>query len=369
MTTSFITSDNIGAGFRVTLGTNQAVVVEKGVTVGSTNLAALWAGGINGRMDIFGSALGEIGGVSLLNAIDAGVHVWAGGTVGASLPDSFGIAINNSTCFVANHGLIFGEDAVTALLAIDARVENFGEIRGDERAIVVQDTGNGSFTLVNTGVITGGFSTGIAYVSTGNVVDEIVNSGTINGKIELGNGADRYFGANAGAMNEGAMASSGLSISSNVSGGGGSDELVGGTFSDFLLGGTDKDTLRGGAGHDYLSGDAGADLLSGGSGDDFFVYGAASDSRGADRDMIYDFSHSAGDLIDLFAIDANEGKAGNQAFDFIGSAGFSGNAGTLRVVHTRGSTILLASTDTDAQVEFSVNFDGHVALSASDFSL
>ena len=37
-----------------------------------------------------------------------------------------------------------------------------------------------------------------------------------------------------------------------------------------------------------------------------------------------------GDLINLSAIDADIGTAGNQAFSFIGAAAFSGTAGELR---------------------------------------
>jgi hypothetical protein len=52
------------------------------------------------------------------------------------------------------------------------------------------------------------------------------------------------------------------------------------------------------------------------------------ESNSTERDGIQDFN--AGDVIDLSRIDANALIDGNQAFDFVGSAAFSGSAGELR---------------------------------------
>ena len=51
---------------------------------------------------------------------------------------------------------------------------------------------------------------------------------------------------------------------------------------------------------------------------------------GADADRITDFSHAQADRIDLSAIDASTGAAGDQAFSFIGAGLYTGVAGQLR---------------------------------------
>lgn len=90
-----------------------------------------------------------------------------------------------------------------------------------------------------------------------------------------------------------------------------------------------------------LVGKAGANLLDGGAGNDTFVFQAIADSRvEADyRDTILDCTRGQ-DRISLSAIDANTALAGDQAFSFIGTAGFSGVAGQLRVT-AYGNTCLI----------------------------
>ncbi len=85
-----------------------------------------------------------------------------------------------------------------------------------------------------------------------------------------------------------------------------------------------------------LRGGAGKDTLTGGIGGDRFVFAATGDSvTGANADRITDFSRAQGDRIDLSAIDANTGAAGNQAFTFIGSGAFTHHAGQLRACRHR----------------------------------
>ena len=96
----------------------------------------------------------------------------------------------------------------------------------------------------------------------------------------------------------------------DLRGGGGNDVLTGGALSDSIYGG-----LRG-------------DTLTGGGGNDTFLYRSVLDSNSTERDGIQDFS--AGDKIDLSYIDADTTLAGDQAFNFIGSAAFGNHAGELR---------------------------------------
>ena len=62
----------------------------------------------------------------------------------------------------------------------------------------------------------------------------------------------------------------------------------------------------------------------GGPGDDTFFFDDfyASGTLGDDADIIQDFAQ--GDLIDVSAIDASQGGAGDQRFTFIGNDAFSG---------------------------------------------
>jgi Ca2+-binding RTX toxin-like protein len=127
-------------------------------------------------------------------------------------------------------------------------------------------------------------------------------------------------------------------------GGGGGDRLSGGTGNDKLFGQAGNDRLIGGAGADDLNGGAGSDILTGGPGYDAFVFSHYSHSRpNAARDRITDFQPDT-DFIDLAAIDARLDLAGNQAFTWIGGAGFSG-PGQLRYGYSGSDTIISGSVD------------------------
>ena len=112
-----------------------------------------------------------------------------------------------------------------------------------------------------------------------------------------------------------------------LSGAAGADALRGGNGRDRLEGGRGDDLLLGGRGGDLLIGGVGADRLAGGPGGDTFRF-AEMDSAPGGRDVVRDFA-SGLDRIDLARIDANELRAGNQAFSFVGAAAFSGRAGEL----------------------------------------
>ena len=113
-----------------------------------------------------------------------------------------------------------------------------------------------------------------------------------------------------------------------------------------IFGGAGNDVLTGGAGSDLIFGGLRGDTLTGGAGNDIFRYDSVAESNSTERDGIQDFN--AGDLIDLSRIDANTLLAGNQAFNFIGSAAFSNTAGELRFENiSLGGPIWLVQGDTD----------------------
>ncbi len=112
-----------------------------------------------------------------------------------------------------------------------------------------------------------------------------------------------------------------------------------------LAGGAGNDRLDGRAGNDLLFGQAGKDTLIGGTGSDRFVFQLVTDSTVAAPDEINDFTVNPAataafiDRIDLSAIDARAGVAGNDAFTFIGSAAFTAE-GQIRAVASGADTLI-----------------------------
>ena len=137
------------------------------------------------------------------------------------------------------------------------------------------------------------------------------------------------------------------------------------------IGSSGANALNGYEGNDVLRGGAVQDVLTGGSGSDRFVFAATGDSAvGANADRIADFSRAQGDRIDLSAIDANAGAAGNQAFSFIGGAAFTHHAGQLRAaVTSSGVTTIAGDANGDGVSDFHIQIAGAIALVAGDFVL
>jgi Ca2+-binding RTX toxin-like protein len=152
----------------------------------------------------------------------------------------------------------------------------------------------------------------------------------------------------------------GNTAGNTLNGAGGSDVLAG-------LGG--NDVLTGGGGIDVLRGGLGRDSLRGSSGNDRFEYLAVTESTIAvgGRDLIQDFVHGH-DKIVLASIDAKSGLPGNQAFGFIGGAGFSA-AGQVRVTQSGGHTFVDVNTGGSLAPEMRIEFATLVTLTAGDFVL
>lgn len=140
--------------------------------------------------------------------------------------------------------------------------------------------------------------------------------------------------------------------------------LHGGDANDRLVGAGGNDQLFGEGGNDVLRGGPGRDILVGGEGADTFVFGKATVGSTA-VDVIRDFSHAQGDLIDLDEIDAVSGRGGDQAFHLIGNDAFSGSAGELRYA---GGT-LHGDVDGDGVADFSIELANSAKLVAADFLL
>ena len=164
----------------------------------------------------------------------------------------------------------------------------------------------------------------------------------------------------------GADTYAGTTFADTVRGGAGNDILSGMQGNDRIEGGAGKDVLGGGPGNDVITGGVGADRMTGGNGGDVFVYTAAAEGAG---DVITDFTRSQGDKIRLTAIDAKTGVAGDQAFSFIGKAGFTKTAGELRYTAANGVTKVLGDVNGDGVADLQFQLSGNLTLAASDFFL
>jgi Ca2+-binding RTX toxin-like protein len=123
-----------------------------------------------------------------------------------------------------------------------------------------------------------------------------------------------------------------------------------------------NDRLAGNAAANAFVGDMGADTLSGAGGVDRFYYLEESDSTAAAADRILDFSRSQSDKIHLSYIDANAQATGDQAFQFVGQAQFTG-VGQVRYSQQNGDTIIEANTDdATADAEMQIVLDPLVGV-------
>lgn len=145
--------------------------------------------------------------------------------------------------------------------------------------------------------------------------------------------------------------------------------VLSGTANLVANGNAGNNEIYGNAGDNTIYGGDGRDLLYGRAGADTFVFKNVTDSDVAigGRDIVKDFDFAQGDRIDLSAIDANIGLAGDQGFQFVGTHSFSGEAGELRVKFGGGNTLLQGDTNGDGAADFSVILQGHHVLDSGSF--
>ncbi len=165
----------------------------------------------------------------------------------------------------------------------------------------------------------------------------------------------------------------------NFTGGSGNDVITG-SGTNYVI-----NVLKGGAGNDRINGGFGEDILTGGAGNDTFVYTSTDDvglvfglndgnSLATVAERITDFTQGQ-DRIDLSAIDARVETAGNQAFNFLGTAAFTAanTNGGLRYSYLaeQDITVVEGSFDSDPRLdtEFQIVLSGRVNLTANDFVL
>jgi Ca2+-binding RTX toxin-like protein len=133
-----------------------------------------------------------------------------------------------------------------------------------------------------------------------------------------------------------------------------------------LIGSEFDDTLAGNSTTNWITGGLGRDVMSGNGGDDIFIYRFADESglTEATRDIVTDFT--AGDRLNLTAVDADTVAAGNNDFTTLLAAGSAFTAAG-QLMFENG--ILYGNTDGDAEAEFSIALTGVASLTLADFIL
>jgi Ca2+-binding RTX toxin-like protein len=206
---------------------------------------------------------------------------------------------------------------------------------------------------------------------TGNAGADFLSGGDGNDVLRGGSGMDILDGGNGVdyvtyTENEVAVT---VNLATGVGSGG---NAQGDSYSSIenVNGSTVGDIIIGNASANVLNGWAGKDTLTGGGGADTFTFSQTSHSAvGANADRITDFSHAQGDRIDLSAIDADTTLAGNQAFAFIGTALYSGDAGELRYSIVGATTTVAGDVNGDGTSDFHIQLTGAIGLVVSDFVL
>ncbi|WP_225770488.1 calcium-binding protein [Inquilinus sp. Marseille-Q2685] len=196
----------------------------------------------------------------------------------------------------------------------------------------------------------------------GSVGDDVLRGGAGADTLDGGAGFDlvSYFDSTKGVT---------VNLAAGTGSGGTApgDPLVsieavnGSAHADTLIGSSAANTLRGAAGKDLLTGGAGADRFA-------FTGGDSAAGR-INADRITDFSHAQGDRIDLSAINANGGGAGNGSFAFIGTGAYTGVAGQLRYALSGTDAVIGGDVDGDGVSDFNIVLSNVGSLQASDFVL
>jgi Ca2+-binding RTX toxin-like protein len=151
------------------------------------------------------------------------------------------------------------------------------------------------------------------------------------------------------------------------------DILAGTAVANSILGDEGADRLFGFAGNDTLQGGVGADTMTGHDGADTFNFDFTSDSPAGFfvRDVIQDFSHAQGDILDLGSIDANPVDSLNDSFEFLGKDALIDAPGQISYSFEGRTTVVEMNTvgGFDSAPEMQIQLQGNIDLVASDFFL
>jgi serralysin len=159
-------------------------------------------------------------------------------------------------------------------------------------------------------------------------------------------------------------------VPETITGDANANALNGTADADIILGLDGDDTIHGNGGNDTITGGLGQDALFGDAGADTFVFDSVTETPTgfANRDVIGDFVHLT-DTMDLTAIDAKTGVAGNQSFKWIGTQAFHHVKGELHYTQAGGDTTVSGDRNGDGVADFQIELIGLVTVNVSDFNL
>ena len=374
-------SFNYGSGTGIDGAANR--VVNNGLILADSTSSGAAA------IDLFGSTSGV---ATILNS--------AGGRI-VNAAGNDAIYANSATQLsLTNRGLIDGDVTIDGISTFDQTIDTRGgEITGDIALAGGDDTIDMRNAVIG-GEVSGGGGDDTYLVSSPDIVlSEDMGGGTdtvraltsyrladnfenltLLGAEDLNGTGNKDANVIVGNIGDNLLlgGGSGDTLSGNdgddrLNGGNGADTLNGGEGDDMLNGARGDDILRAGAGEDILYGADGRDILTGdfgsaGGDSDMFVYRSADESTLANADRILDFI-SGEDVLNLVRMDADTTTAGDQAFDFIGAAGFSGTAGELRADLAGANGRVEGDIDGDGTADFRIFFNNGAVLVEDDFML
>ena len=309
--------------------------------------------------------------------------------LGAAAINATGNALNNVLTGNSGANLLSGGAAADIMIGGAGGDTFLVDNPGDRVVEVASDAGTDtvlavcSFSLDGTAaenlILAGtaainGLGNALANALTGNAAANILNGGAGADTMTGGAGSDTYVVDNSGdrciEANGAAGIDTVLSTTSYSLAGSHLENLtlVGGA-NIYGLGNSIANTITGNGGANLIDGMGGRDTLTGNGGADTFLFRTLTDSGlGSARDTITDFAKGI-DKIDLSLIDANAAASGNQAFGFIGTGGFTGQAGQLHQITVNGNTIVEGDVDGNRAADFQIQLNGLHTLQATDFVL